>query len=204
MGRRGSLIDNTIRSRQASGLCLDFSRHSRNSQYYVGTEDGIVHKCSVSYNEQVLKTYYGHNGPVYRVHCSPFDDDKLMTCSADWTVAIWSEHKTAPLLQLSSGHNEAVVDCCWAPFDACCLASASESGVLSVWNLEKSKKDALISRNTKCALRKIMFAPNAPALLCAQADGHIQVYRLNNMDTAANRYDDAHQIRRLNKALEHE
>ena len=31
----------------------------------VGTEDGILHRCSVSYNEQYLDNYFGHAGPVY-------------------------------------------------------------------------------------------------------------------------------------------
>merc|ERR1719474_2166307 len=104
--KRGSVIDNTIRSRQASGLCFDFPIGSNGSQYYVGTEDGIVHKCSISYNEQVLRTYYGHNGPVHRVHCSPFDPNKFITCSADWTINVWSTNKTSPLLQLTTSSNE--------------------------------------------------------------------------------------------------
>lgn len=99
----GNSVDNTIRSRQGSGLCLDFPQDDVNSQYYVGTEDGIVHKCSVSYNEQVLKTYYGHTGPVYKICCSPFDPNKFLTCSSDWTVKIWDEHQSTPLVDLQSG-----------------------------------------------------------------------------------------------------
>ena len=39
-------------SRQATGLCFDFPIND-GTQYFAGTEDGIIHKCSVSYNEQV-------------------------------------------------------------------------------------------------------------------------------------------------------
>ena len=112
--KRGSVIDNTIRSRQGSGLCFDFplnlknnnlaminepsssstTTKANNDQYYVGTEDGIIHKCSISYNEQVLRTYYGHTGPIYKIQCSPFDYNKFITCSSDWTINIWSEHKS--------------------------------------------------------------------------------------------------------------
>merc|ERR1719445_264348 len=199
--KRGSIIDNTIRSRQASGLCFDFPLNSNNTQYYVGTEDGIVHKCSVSYNEQVLRTYYGHNGPVYRVQCSPFDDAKFITCSADWTINVWTESESSPLLQLTSNTNEAFIDCCWSPFNSCIFASASEKGILSVWNIEKNKKDAIITKDTKNSIKQIMFAPNAPALLSAQSNGNIQVYRLNNMNTASNSKNNMNQIDRLDKAL---
>ena len=202
--KRGSVIDNTIRSRQASGLCFDFPIGSNGSQYYVGTEDGIVHKCSISYNEQVLRTYCGHTGPVHRVHCSPFDPDKFITCSADWTINVWSQHKPVPLLQLTASSNEAVIDCCWSPFNSCIFASASESGTLSVWNLEKNKKDPVIVQDTGSAIKHIMFAPNAPAILCGQSSGDIQVFRLNNINTDRNQNDEHSQIMRLNKALESE
>ena len=48
-----------------------------------------------------------------------------------------------------------------------------------------------------------MFAPNACAILCAQTDGKIQVYRLNNIDYDGNNninYND--QIYKLNKVLD--
>ena len=53
-------------SRMASGMCADFNPKDP-SFYVVGTEEGGVHKCSVSYNEQYLETYAGHSGPVYKV-----------------------------------------------------------------------------------------------------------------------------------------
>ncbi|CAN0548646.1 unnamed protein product, partial [Ectocarpus sp. 8 AP-2014] len=60
-------------SRQASGLSFDFPPGD-GATYFAGTEDGLIHKCSVSYNEQYLETYHGHTGPVYRIRCSPFCD----------------------------------------------------------------------------------------------------------------------------------
>lgn len=209
---RGSVIDNTIRSREASGLCFDFPMASSNTQYYVGTEDGIVHKCSVSYNEQVLRTYYGHTGPVYRIQCSPFNSEVFLTCSADWTIKIWQQNESRPVLDLKCSSNESVVDCCWSPFDSCIFASSSESGVLSVWNLEINKKDAIINEKTENEVKQIMFATNAPALFSAQMNGNIHVYRLNNIqsDDGSNinnsnvSQNDFNHVHRLNKVLESE
>jgi hypothetical protein len=42
-------------SRDASGLCFDFPIND-GTQYFTGTEEGLIHKCSVSYNEQTLGT----------------------------------------------------------------------------------------------------------------------------------------------------
>uniref|UniRef100_A0A8C8UF31 Dynein axonemal intermediate chain 4 n=1 Tax=Peromyscus maniculatus bairdii TaxID=230844 RepID=A0A8C8UF31_PERMB len=50
-------------SRQAPGMCFAF--HPKDTNIYLaGTEEGLIHKCSCSYNEQYLETYRGHKfGP---------------------------------------------------------------------------------------------------------------------------------------------
>ena len=35
-------------------------------RYLLGTDDGVVHKCSVSFNDQYLSNYLGH--AVYLIH----------------------------------------------------------------------------------------------------------------------------------------
>ena len=52
---------------QASGLTFDFP-HSDHSTYFAGTEEGAIHKCSCSYNEQYLDTYAGHTGWVINAY----------------------------------------------------------------------------------------------------------------------------------------
>ena len=59
------------------------------SSYLVGTEQGPIHRCSCSYNEQYLSTCFGHTGPVHRVRWSPFLSDVFLSCSSDWTVRLW-------------------------------------------------------------------------------------------------------------------
>lgn len=90
-----------IISRQASGTCIDFAK-ADGSVYFTGTEDGIIHKCSCSYNEQYLQSYVGHTAPVYRVHISPFLGSSFLSCSADWTVKLWDEHAKVELLSFHS------------------------------------------------------------------------------------------------------
>ncbi len=87
-----------ILSRQTGGISIDFLP-GNSSQYIVSTEDGPIHHCSTSYSEQFLKTYGGpsgddygndggHNGPVYRVQCSPLLENRFVSCGADWTVKV--------------------------------------------------------------------------------------------------------------------
>lgn len=35
--------------------------------YFIGTEEGSIHRCSKSYKEQYLDSFYGHTGAVYKV-----------------------------------------------------------------------------------------------------------------------------------------
>ncbi|OON14399.1 hypothetical protein X801_09811 [Opisthorchis viverrini] len=46
-------------SRTAFGSCMAFNKRDP-SIYVVGTEEGPIHKCSCSYNEQYLETFLGH------------------------------------------------------------------------------------------------------------------------------------------------
>lgn len=79
-------------SRQASGLSFDFSPGD-GATYFAGTEDGLIHKCSVSYNEQYLETYHGHTGPVYRIRCSPFCDRLFLSARYDGGLSPTNAHR---------------------------------------------------------------------------------------------------------------
>ena len=35
--------------------------------YFIGTEEGAIHRCSKSYKEQYLDSFYSHTGAVYNV-----------------------------------------------------------------------------------------------------------------------------------------
>jgi WD40 repeat protein len=102
-------------SRQAAGLCFDFLPDDL-SAYVVGTEEGSLHKCSVSYNEQYLETYTGHDGPIYRVKFSKNCPEIFLTCSADWSIGLYNVRHQAPLVVMkSSGEDFSVNDICWCP-----------------------------------------------------------------------------------------
>merc|ERR1712196_65983 len=59
-GSEASLSTNTCTFRQSVGLSVDSTTVGTDNTYIVSTDDGLIHKCSTSYNEQYLETYYGH------------------------------------------------------------------------------------------------------------------------------------------------
>jgi dynein intermediate chain 4, axonemal len=75
--------------RQAGGFSFDFIK-GEPSMYLAATDEGTVHRCSKSYAEQYLESYYGHDGPVYKVRSNPFWSDIFLTCSADWSSKLWN------------------------------------------------------------------------------------------------------------------
>jgi len=134
-----------IISRQASGLCFDFPL-GENQTYLAGTEDGVIHKCSCSYNEQYLESYFGHTGPVYKIRASPFSSDVFLSCSADWTAKLWDSKVTeAPVHSFHSMDLKDVVhDISWSPNKATVFGSVTGDGRIEIWDLETSTLDPVI------------------------------------------------------------
>eukprot|EP01006_Ploeotia_vitrea_P013521 TRINITY_DN35324_c0_g1_i1.p1 TRINITY_DN35324_c0_g1~~TRINITY_DN35324_c0_g1_i1.p1 ORF type:complete len:549 (+),score=247.76 TRINITY_DN35324_c0_g1_i1:95-1648(+) len=194
-------------SRQASGLCFDFPSNDE-SQYYTGTEDGIVHKCSVSYNEQTLENYFGHTGPVYQVRCSPFLPDAFLTCSADWTSCLWTQKITKPMLVFESG-KDYVTDVRWSPVNSCVFGTVSRDGRCEIWDLDQSPHDPVISHKVtrgfgpdkvEPKLSSVLFSPVAPVIMTGSEDGRIDVFRVNGVDLTTEWSRDE-QVNRLDDAI---
>ncbi|RHY31175.1 hypothetical protein DYB32_003710 [Aphanomyces invadans] len=196
-------IDGVI-ARQASGNCIEFAQND-SSVYFVGTEDGNIHKCSCSYNEQYLETYYGHTAAVYAIHMSPFWNQLLLSCSADWTVKLWHQAEQREVLNFRS------VDLChgvygvaWCPSDATIFGSVTEDGRIEIWDLEQSVLDPIVTYFPKeqvhCTC--ISFAPSSPVLVVGDSTGEVGVYRVPTLAEGrcvGQTVDD--QIERLKRAV---
>ncbi|KAL8606491.1 hypothetical protein ACOMHN_037722 [Nucella lapillus] len=172
--------DEAIISRYAGGLCFDFDDKDHNT-YLVGTEEGNIHKCSCSYNEQYLETYYGHSGPVYRVRWSPFMPDLFLSCSADWSLCLWHQELPYPVLTFHSSTKQ-VPDLCWSPRSSTVFACVNESAV-EVWDLSQSTLDPVITLNPVIAVKlaSITFCQNTDCILVGDSEGQVTVYELRCM-----------------------
>nr|KAG5695976.1 hypothetical protein BaRGS_023355 [Batillaria attramentaria] len=167
-------------SRHAGGLCFDF--HSRDTNVYLaGTEEGYIHKCSCSYNEQYLETYSGHNAPVYQIQWSPFVTDIFLSCSADWTIRLWHQDRTTPILTFHSS-TKMVHSICWSPRSSTVFACVNE-GAVEVWDLAQSTLDAVITATptSGAKLTSVTFGKNTECVLVGDSEGQITVYELRCM-----------------------
>uniref|UniRef100_A0A670YHM4 Dynein axonemal intermediate chain 4 n=1 Tax=Pseudonaja textilis TaxID=8673 RepID=A0A670YHM4_PSETE len=167
-------------SRQAPGLCFDF--HPKDTNIYMaGTEEGYIHKCSCSYNEQYLETYRGHKGPVYKITWNPFSTEVFLSCSADWTIMLWRQDSVRPVLIFTSTTN-VIYDIMWSPSSAYVFAAVNETRV-EIWDLSVSTLDPLIVNPATGNLKftTVLFAKSADCLLIGDSDGLVTVYALKNM-----------------------
>ncbi|XP_017335109.1 dynein axonemal intermediate chain 4 isoform X1 [Ictalurus punctatus] len=166
-------------SRWAVGLCFDFHPHDSN-MYLVGTEEGHIHECSCSYNEQFLETYTNHLGPVYKVTWSPFCPDLFLSCSADWTIQLWSQDHFTPVLSFTS-IKEAVYDIMWSPRWATVFGVVNKDRV-EIWDLGASILNPTLVSEAIPGMNptSLLFAMKTDCVLVGDSEGQVSVYKLKN------------------------
>jgi WD40 repeat protein len=198
--------------RQASGFCIDFPANDP-ANYLVGTEGGLIHRCSTSYNEQYLDTYtsgtQGHSAPVYKVRCNPFWPAAFLTCSADWTMKLWSTKPVpgmtnhsldAPIQSFQSTDlADAVNDIFWSPNNSTSFAAAMDDGRVELWDLKKKPLDPVVvhypREQTNVRRTCVRFSTNSPVLIAGDANGCVDVMRMYNCEVEM--FSEAEQQERL-------
>lgn len=171
-------------ARLAGVMCIDFLPEDHNI-YLIGTEDGNIHRCSCSYNEQFLFSYVGHRDAVQTLSWNPIVPGVFMTCSADWSVRLWLKDKETAVCTLQAA-TAPVMDCAWSPHSASVLASLS-GGTLHVWDVAVRPMDPLVSvtLTEDSVLTSVAFADNSEAVVTGDSTGRVNVHLLCNMPPAA-------------------
>ncbi|NXY56134.1 WDR78 protein, partial [Callaeas wilsoni] len=167
-------------SQEAAGMCFDF--HPEDSDIFLaGTEEGHIHCCSCSGKEQILGTYRGHKGPVYKVAWNPSSTDTFLSCSADWSILLWHRDSHTPLLTLTSV-TAFVHDIKWAPKSAFVFAAVNERRV-EIWDLSVSIFQPVLccAASPEGTLSSILFARNAACLLLGDSCGQVGVWQLHSL-----------------------
>jgi len=191
-------------SKFAGGLCFEFHNQDTNI-YLAGTEEGHIHRCSCSYNEQYLDSYYGHTGPVYGLQWSPFAPEVFLSCSGDWSIRLWHEDRTKPVLNFFSS-TKSIPSVCWSPRCATVFACVNE-GSVEVWDLKQSSLDPIITNvpASGVKLSSVTFAQNSECILVGDSEGQVTVYQLRCMPDpppAEEQYDALHKVIRASLATE--
>ncbi|XP_014676066.1 PREDICTED: dynein intermediate chain 2, ciliary-like [Priapulus caudatus] len=162
------------------GTTIDF-HPTQTQMYLVGTEEGKIHKCLLSYSNRFLQTYDAHQMAVYGVQWNPFHPNVFISCSADWSVKIWDHTQTEPSFTFDLG--SVVGDVAWAPHSSTVFAACTCDGRVHVYDLSVSKHSALCcqtvvqKKNTK--LTHIAFNPVNPIILAGDDRGAVMSLKLS-------------------------
>jgi WD40 repeat protein len=167
-------------SRHPAALVL--TRHPVDTlTYFVGTDDGCIHKCSISYLHHRTNIFIAHNGPLYSMQFSPFCSKIFLTCGADWCIRIWTEDVGQPLLTLNTSM-EAVRSAAWSPVNAIIIASISSNDIY-FWDIRH--KTFVPASTTKSPTDKgnliIQFTSSGLNLVVGDGDGAVHLYGLQDM-----------------------
>jgi len=176
-----------INFRNTAGFSFDFLK-GESSVYLASTEDGTVHRCSKSYNEQYLENYFGHKGPVYKVRANPYCPELFLTCSADWSCRLWNwrDDQSKYIFQKMDLRDE-VLDIEWNPWMSTMFASSAKDGRLEIWDVAQNLLDPIACEMSKDdiflpARKTVKFSPKHPILVSGDIKGDIKAYRIFGFD----------------------
>lgn len=172
--------DDALVSALAGGSCLDFNQVQTNL-FVVGTEEGLIHKCSKAYNSQYLDTYNAHHMPVYAVRWNNMHSRVFLSASADWTVKLWDHTNSArPFLSFDLG--SPVGDACWSPHSSTVFAAVTADGKVHVFDLAQNKHEAICDQKMptkKAKLTRIAFSAIAPVIVVGDEKGRVTLLKLS-------------------------
>jgi dynein intermediate chain 1 len=160
-------------------LCFDFSPFEE-GVYLVGTEEGLVHRCSQFFSQQPLSIYKAHTMSVYTVRWSPFNSEIFASCSADWTVKVWTvSREQAPLCVFDV--RNAVGDIAWSPSCSTIFGAACADGQVIIIDLMSNRFKHVHSQRivAKGQLTKICFNASEPVILTGDERGHVSCLKLS-------------------------
>eukprot|EP00941_MAST-03F_sp_MAST-3F-sp1_P002800 g2800.t1 len=147
--------DETSLTGLAGGCCFDFNKRSEHL-FVVGTEEGMIHKCSKAYSGQYLET-----------------------CSADWTVKIWDHNVKTPLITFDLG--EAVGDVAWSPYSSTVFAAVTSDGKVHVFDLAVNKHEPLCEQKVvkRSKLTRVQFNEHDPIIVVGDERGSVISMKLS-------------------------
>jgi WD40 repeat protein len=186
-------------SRHPAALVL--TRHPLDTLiYFVGTEEGCIHKCSINHLQHHMDVFLAHDGPVYSMQFSPFCSKIFLTCGADWCIRIWTEDVVQPLLTLNTSM-EAMQGATWSPVNATIIASISGNDIC-LWDIRRNifVPASTTTSPTNTGNLMIQFTASGLNLVVGDGDGAVHVYGLQDMPFSPF-YQETALIEAIKKAL---
>ncbi|XP_052873611.1 dynein axonemal intermediate chain 4 [Anopheles cruzii] len=151
-------------------------------KYYVGTDEGAVHWCSINDPFQHLGVWQMHSRSIFCIEYSPWSPKIFLTCSGDWSIRIWIEELAEPVVTLTTGFAP-IQAAYWSPTNSTVIASVTRDAV-QLWDLKRrsskpASETALGSLTTPLTI--IRFTNCGRSVLVGDAEGNGHVCALEDM-----------------------
>lgn len=155
--------DGTGMKLRASGTSMIF--HPTNPEVFlIGSEEGLIFKCSTAYSSKYLMVYRAHYLNVYRMDFNKYNSNVFASCSGDWRVKIWEDMRPEPLFVFDLGAS--VGDVKWAPYSSTVFAAVTSEAVFVFdLNVNKYKPIAVQAVVSKKKLTRLAFNQKLPVII---------------------------------------
>ena len=107
------------------------------TMFLVGTDEGLIYKCTTEYSSKYLETYHAHNTPIYNIAWNRYVPSIFLTCAAEWMIKIWDLASGKLKLSLT-GHVSTVRGLAVSPRHPY-LFSCGEDRQVKCWDLEYNR-----------------------------------------------------------------
>lgn len=138
-------------NREVGLTCLSCSHYEDNS-FIVGSESGIIFKCTRGSSEILISaddekgcsvplmspktlSYKPHIGPINAIDYSPFHQQAFLSVAMDESIRIWNALETQPIKILEPGQGP-LLCCAWSPVRPMVIAVTTEKGQLLLYDLK--------------------------------------------------------------------
>uniref|UniRef100_A0A7N8WVF0 Striatin n=1 Tax=Mastacembelus armatus TaxID=205130 RepID=A0A7N8WVF0_9TELE len=179
----------TFRAHSGAVLCVTMS--SSGEQCFSGGVDGTIQSWNTpnpnidpydSYESSVLRgALFGHTDSVWGLVYSPAHH-RLLSCSADGTVRLWSAADTSPSLAVfnESGELGVPTSLDLVSSEPAHMVTSFTTGHVGLFNMETQQLVLkLESAEAPCKINKVLSHPTLPITITAQEDRHIQFFDNN-------------------------
>src|SRR5947209_5692214 len=134
-----------------------------------------------AFDDQLIATLQGHDGPVYAANYSP-EGRRVVGAGGDGTGRVWDLDRRARA-QVLTGHRGRVTAAAFSP-DGRRVLSAGQDGTVRVWDLEHPGASRVLTGH-RGGVEGAAYSPDGGRVVSAGDDGTVRVWNLEH--PAANR-----------------
>lgn len=162
------------------GEVLDYDPIYSPQKFLVGTEQGVIISCQRRKNKpiQIEKAYFGHVSPIYAVQRNPYNP-KYFLSIGDWTVKIWHEEFSAPIIS-TKYHNTYLTDGCWSASRPSVLYTTKTDGTMDVWDLAYKQNKPILSVGISDVELHCLKCKDGKYLSVGAVDGSVSLVELSD------------------------